>query len=209
MSVRNDIHHGAAPITVAGRPGTNSPDARGKLSPGHPTPGNANAPVKPLSDIKPDPRRATSPDIDAGILFLRNERTTLEGQKQLETGIDAVVAKLAGGNDDYSDVKPATDEILKTYSRRKDLTARDKAALVNGVNEYLRRKVVDGLVRATNGAQLDRAKKVAVSYVSDSWSNGMSRKDRLIYITDQMLIAGVDETIVEAVKAKCEPSKKK
>jgi hypothetical protein len=209
MPVQNDIPHRAAPITVADNSGTKSPAAPGKPGPGHPKPGNANAPIKPLSDIKSDTRRMTSPDIDNGILLLRNERTTLEGQKLLETGIGAIVASLAGGNDDYADVKPATDEIFKTYSRRRDLTARDKAAIVNGVNAYLRRKVIEGFDQAKNDAQLKQAKKVAVSYVSDPGPNPMSQKDRLSYITGQMLMAGVDQTIVDAVKAKCEPPKKK
>jgi hypothetical protein len=211
MPVRNDIHHGAAPIAVAGNLGAKSPAARGKPGPGHPTPGNANAPVRPLPDIKRDPKRASSPEIDDGIRLLRNEHTTLEGQKQLESGIDAVVARLAGAEnlDDYAKIKSATDEIFRTYGRRTDLTAADKAAVVNGVNEYLRRWLVAGLVQAQNDAQLDRAKKDAVSYVSDAGPNGMSRKDRLIYITRQMLIAGVDQKIVDYVIAQCESSKKK
>jgi hypothetical protein len=211
MSVRNDIHLGATPITVAGSPATNSPPARGKPSPGHPTPGNANAHVRRLSNIKPDPKRAISPDIDNGILLLRNERTTLEGQKELENGIDAVVAKLAGANnlDEYAKVKLATDEILRAYSGRKDLTARDKAAVVDGVNAYLRRKVVDGFHQAKTDAQLDQAKKVAVRYVSDPGPYSMSWKDWLNYITDQLLMAGVNEAIVNDVIARCEASKKK
>jgi hypothetical protein len=207
MPVEYDVHHRPR-ITVADGSGTPSAAPN---KPGQPSSGNANAPAGQLPNIKADPKRATSPDIDSGIRLLRNEHTILEGQKQLQTGIDDVVGRLAGGNnlDDYAKVKPATDKILRTYGGRKDLTDKDKAAVVNGVNEYLRRIVVDGLRDAKNDAQLDRAKKVAVSYVTDPGPNRMSRKDRLIYLTGQMLMAQVDRKIVDDVIAQCEPSKKK
>jgi len=106
-------------------------------------------------------------------------------------------------------VKSATDEILKTYARRNDLTPKDKEAVIKGVNEYLERKVTDRLIQAKNDFQLDRAKKVAVSYVTDAQPHGMSRKDRLIYLTGRMLIAGVDQKIVDDVTTQCRLSKMK
>jgi hypothetical protein len=203
------IHH-PAPTTVADGSGNKPATAHGKAGPASPTPGNADRPGGTLPDVKRDPRRASSPEIASGIRYLRAGRD-LEGQTQLQKGIDAVVESLAGTEnlDDYAKVKPATDDILRTYGGRNDLTPKDKDAVVNGVNEYLRRKVVDGLVQAKNDAQLDRAKNVAVSYVSDPGQNRMSQKDRRIYLTGQMLMAGVDTKIVDDVIARCAPFKKK
>jgi hypothetical protein len=215
MSVEN-IHHRAL-TTVADRSGHKPAAAPGRASPAVPTPGNADRPGGTLPDVKPDPKRATSPEIESGIRSLRNEHKILEGQKDLQTGIDDVVGRLAGGNlDDYARVNLATDDILRTYGGRKDLNDKDKAAVVKGVNEYLRRKVIDGFLRAKNAqseegqaAQSKQAIKIAVSYVTGPGPNPMSQKDRLIYLTRQMSIAGIDDTIIDDVKAQCEQSKKK
>jgi hypothetical protein len=74
--------------------------------------------------------------------------------------IDDIVLRLAGGEnlDEYAKVKSATDDILTACDGRGDLNAKDKAAVREAVNNYLQRNVVDGLLHAKNGAQLDRAK---------------------------------------------------
>jgi len=154
-----------------------------------------------LPDVKLDPQRATSPDIESGIRSL-HQGQYLEAKTRLQIGIDDVVVRLAGANnlDDYDKVKPATDKILKTYVAQGGLSDKDKAAVVKAVNEYLGGKVIAGIRNAQNEVQLDRAKKVAVSYVTDPGPNNMRRKDRLIFLIDRMSMAGVDQKIIDDVK---------
>lgn len=195
------VHH-PAPITVADRSGI-KPDSPAN-KPG-PTPGNANAPVKPLRDIKPDPRRATSPDIERGLHLLRQGKIA-DGEVQLQNGIDATVERLAGKqNLDYSQVKLATDIILTTYGGR---NAKDKAAIVNAVNEYDKRiKVIVGLLHAKTNDEKKQATDVAVSYVTDSRPDRMSNGVRLIFLNGDMSKAGVDPATVKDVIAKIRPDR--
>jgi hypothetical protein len=99
---------------------------------------------------------SVEPDIESGIRLLRMDRI-LAGQSKLQKGIDDIVLRLAGGEnlDEYAKVKSATDDILRACDGRGDLNAKDKAAVREAVNNYLQRNVVDGLLHAKNGAQLD------------------------------------------------------
>jgi hypothetical protein len=195
-------HHAAA--RVADRSG--EPAATGgNNGSAKPTPGIANAPAGTLPNVKPDPNRASSPEIEKGMILLR-EGNIREGRMQIAAGIDSVVERLAGKPNlaDYARVKAATDEILKAYGQRHP---KYKQAVVDGVNEFLRRsKAIDGLVHAGNKAESDKAKDAAAHYVNDAGST-MSRNDRLIYLAGHMLVAGVNQGTVNDVLAKCGQSK--
>jgi hypothetical protein len=123
MPVENDVHpHHRGPITVADRSRDASKPASGapsKSGPARPTPGNADAPVKPLRDIKPDPKRALSSEIDAGLRDIRSGKFTA-GETQIANGIKNVVMHLTGEGrrTTYAAAKRATDEILAAYSQR-------------------------------------------------------------------------------------------
>jgi hypothetical protein len=186
--------HQSAPRPVAeANPGTDP----GKPRTARPTPGNANAPVRDLPDIKPDPKRASAPDIERGFRLLRDGKIA-DGEVQLQNGIESVVKRLAGKQNLH-------DYVLKTYGGR---NAKDKAAIVNAVNEYvLRTKVIDGLLRAKTDDEKNRAKELAVHYVTDTGPDRMSPGGRLIFLTGHMLKAGVDKNIVNDVVAKIHPHK--
>src|SRR5262249_53728805 len=139
-------------------------------------------------------------------IFTSNRAAGLkaEGESQVLAGIDLVVTRLVGENHhkDYACAKPATDAILVAHSNRKK---EDVAALVNGVNEFLQCKVIDGLRGAKNKSQLDKAESNAVKYVTDKTGpNSMEAGDRLKGLIDGMKNAHVDQKIIDDVRAKCE-----
>ena len=122
MSVENNVHH-RTPITVADRSGARPGAAPSTPRPARPRPGNADAPVRRLPDIKPDPKpnpkRALSSDIDLGLRYVRSGKH-IDGRTRIADGIREVVKNLNGKDRraTYAEAKLATDEILVAYSRR-------------------------------------------------------------------------------------------
>ena len=162
-----EIIHQPAPRTVAERSGDApkpTPGAPSKPGPARPTPGNANAPVKPLRDIKSDPSRALNEDIDNGLRDIRSGKFTA-GETQIANGIKNVVMHLTGEgrHTTYAAAKRATDEILAAYSQR--LPA-DVMEVVDGVNNYLQNIVIDGflLARAADNPQLKMADRKEICH---------------------------------------------
>src|SRR5262245_56344495 len=200
--------HQPAPRTVDRSGDTPAPGAPSKPGPARPTSGNANAPVKPLPDIKPDPKpgpkRALSSEIDAGLRDIRSGKFTA-GETRIANGIKNVVMHLTGKNlrATYAEAKPATDEILVAYSRR--LPA-DVMEVVDGVNNYLQGIVIDGflLARVADSSQLKMALETAKKYVTDAGPDSHYPADRLESMISAMKDAGVGQPIRNSTRTACE-----
>ena len=198
MPIQNDIPHRAAPITVADNSGTKSPAAPGKPGPGHPTPGNANAPTGVLPDVKRDPQRARSRDIDLGLKKITLEQEVELGEILLTQGIEDVVIRFVGEKnyENYDNAKPCTDDILLAYPHQ--------PLVVWGVNYYLQVYLADSLKSGTKPSDLTKTVNYAVKYVTDSGPNSMSPSDRLNGLIDMMKQQHVDQKKIDAVKMNCE-----
>ena len=207
MPVENDVRH----IPVVGRPRAN-PGAALPSKPGQAGPGNINAPVSQLPDVKPGPKRALSRDIDVGLGDIRSgkanddKETTNAGKTRIVTGIGHVVMYLTGKNvrATYAEAKPATDEILAAYSRR---PSADVKEVVAGVNSYLQNIVVyDFLLAraAADSTRLDDALEIAKEYVTDAGPDSRARTDRLESMIVAMKDAGVSQPIRNATRMACE-----
>jgi hypothetical protein len=204
--------HQSAPKTVADRSGDApkpAPGAPSKPGPARPTPGNADAPVKPLPDIKPDSRRALSRDIDVGLGDIRSGKANDDkgkidaGKTRIGTGIGNVVMYLTGKNvrATYAEAKRATDEILAAYSRRPDVKE-----VVDGVNSYLQNIVVyDFLLAraAADSTRLDDALEIAKKYVTDAGPDSRARTDRLQSMINAMRDADVSQPVINATRERC------
>jgi hypothetical protein len=214
MSVENNVRH--IPVVdrsraKPGAPGKSAPGAPSIPGQARPKPGNVNAPVKPLPDIKPDPRRALSRDIDVGLGDIRSgkanadEGKTNAGKIRIVTGIGHVVMNLTGKNlrATYAEAKPATDEILVAYSRRPEADVKE---VVEGVNNYLQGKVIEDLLTARDmgdGAWLSKALETAKKYVTDAGPNSRAPADRLESMIKVMNDAGVPQFIIDLTKKAC------
>ena len=206
MSVENDVRHipvaarfRAKPGAAPGKPaqGAALPTESGQA---RPKPGNVNAPVKPLPDIKPDPRRALSREIDVGLGDIRSGKFTA-GETRIADGIRNVVTYLTGKNlrATYAEAKPATDEILAAYSRRPPA---DVMEVVDGVNNYLQSIVIYGflLAGAADSSQLKMALETAKKYVTDAGPNSRTPADRLESLINAMKDAGVGRPIIDLTR---------
>ena len=99
MSVENNVHH-RPPVKIADGSGAKSAGAPGKPGPARPAPGNANSTVRALPPVKPDPpnpKRALSMEIDAGLADTRIGKFTA-GETRIANGIGNVVRSLTGKN---------------------------------------------------------------------------------------------------------------
>lgn len=208
MSVKNDVHHRAAPIAVADGSGAKPTSPPGKPGPARPKAGIANAPARPLRDIKadskPDPKRALSRDIDVALGHMRIGEFT-RGEAQIATGITNVVKYLTGKNfPTYDEAKRATDEILVAYSRRSPV---DRMEVVDGVDNYLQGKVIDGLLTARqlgDGARLSEALETAKKYVTDPGLDSRTPADRLESMIKEMEKFGATLPMIAATRGACE-----
>ena len=202
MPVENNVHH-RAPITVADGFGAKPGAAPHKPGPARPTPGNANAPVRPLRDIKPDPKkpnpkRALSEDIDNGLRDIRSGKFT-RGENRIATGIGHVVMYLTGKNlPTYDEARRATGEILAAYSTRLPADVMD---VVDGVDNYLQLIVIDELLLSQNG--FPKALETAKEYVTDPDLNSRSPADRLVSMIHEMRELGATPRTIIATKEAC------
>jgi len=195
MSVENNVHH-RPHITVADGSEAKTGPVRNKPGPARPTPGHANAPARPLPDIKPDPKpspkRALSRNIDVGLDDIHSGKLDA-GKARVKTGIGNVVKYLTGKGirATYAEAKPATNEILAAYSRR---PPRDVKEVVDGVNNYLQAIVIEDLLTAkymANSSLLVKALATAGKYFTDAGPNSRTPADRL-------------ESMIEAINEKAD-----
>jgi hypothetical protein len=198
MSV-NNVHH--TPITVAGRSGAEPGAAPHKPSPARHAPGNANAPVSPLPDIKPD-KQAPSREIDVGLGDIRSGNVNA-GRGRVVTGIGDVMMYFTGQNRraTYDQAKPVTDKILAAYSARQPA---DVMEVVNGVNNYLQRIVIYDLLTAQDASQLNGALDAAKKYVTDVGPNSRTPAERLESMIKEMKAQDDRPGIVAATRRACE-----
>jgi hypothetical protein len=188
MSV-NNVHH--TPITVAGRSGAEPGAAPHKPSPARHAPGNANAPVSPLPDIKPD-KQAPSREIDVGLGDIRSGNVNA-GRGRVVTGIGDVMMYFTGQN------RRAT--YLAAYSARQPA---DVMEVVNGVNNYLQRIVIYDLLTAQDASQLKGALDAAKKYVTDVGPNSRTPAERLESMIKEMKAQDDRPGIVAATREACE-----
>jgi hypothetical protein len=208
MPVENDVHpHHRAPVTVADGSGARPGAAHGQTGQARPKPGNVNAPVKPLPDIKPDPRRVLSRDIDVGLGDIRTgeKEKVNAGKTRIVTGIGHVVMNFTGKNPraTYAEAKPVTDEILVAYSRRPQADVKE---VVEGVNNYLQGKVIEDLLTARemgDGAWLSKALETAKKYVTDAGPNSRTPADRLESMIKVMEDVEAPPFIIDATREAC------
>jgi hypothetical protein len=199
-----EVIHQPAPRTVAERSGDApkpTPGAPSKPGPARPTPGNANAPVKPLRDIKSDPSRALNEDIDNGLRDIRSGKL-IAGRIRIADGIREVVKKLNGKDRaTYAEAKRATDKILVAYSRR---PRADVKEVVDGVNNRLQAIVIEGLANAKQlggGDPLMEALDTAKIYVTDA---GPHSRARLKSMINTLKDADFGPLLTETIEKECE-----